>query len=243
MESKLSLGALGASLIHWFKFNGKVSHDFQIIANFLDDDVSAFIPWCQVKIGISTARIFHCLYEHVCFASLLCFRSCVKIGPCSILRFGLLLIQLCFCQSLLLILQFVLIFHWIQDLSGIHVLFVMHQLELISGLCCMICTNIGLTVAVVEFLLWNISHCRWLMCFHGFVLLVLLHLQTAQCSVLILYWMFHQTLPRLLNPLSSLPCPVLYSICIPIITYSKAHAYIIICSKSNKYIIIYHIQL
>ena len=123
----------------------------------------------------------------------------------------------------------------------------MHQLELISGLCCVICANIGLTVAVVEFLLWNISHCRWLLCFHGFVLLVLLnlcHLQTAQCSVLILYWMFHQPHPCLLNPPSSLPCPVLYSICIPIITHSKAHAYIVICSKSNKYIIIiYHIQL
>ena len=74
------------------------------MANFLDDNFSAFIPWCQVRIGTSTGEMFHCFDEYVCFASLPCFRSCVKIGPYRVLRFGLLLIRLCFSQILLLIL-------------------------------------------------------------------------------------------------------------------------------------------
>ena len=135
-----------------------------------------------------TGKILHRFYEYVRFASLLCLDL---VGPCRILRFGLLLVRLCFCQGLLLIL-------W-GDISlkpgpvryPCTVCYTSVRVNQ-RAFVCVICANIGLTVAVVEFLLQNISHYKWLMCFHGyqFVLLVLLnlcHLQTVQCSVLILY--------------------------------------------------------
>ena len=127
------------------------AHDLQVMMNFLDVDAFAFIPWCWVRIGTSTGNIFHCFYEYVCFASLLYFRSCVKIGPCRVFRlFGLLLVRFCFCHSLLLI------FCGNISLNPGPVRYpCIVCYELISGLCCVIRAKNGLTVPVVEFLLQN----------------------------------------------------------------------------------------